>query len=456
MVTQTSLGKGTISLTGLQLGRKAAVSDMNVVSLNLGSEGHPGSIVFGGYDENLIDVGQSAVFEKRPDESKGSFKVFLGRVAVGEEEVVTFGEKLEIALAYDSIGLRLPQETIDEILPAIGNPRYDQGVQGYVYSGEPPEKSLAVTLSNGTADVHVTLPLSSLMFTESIEDNPLTTRKENGTTYLPLQPTPPDAKSYLGRGFLQHVYLVNSPAKIQKFHLNALPSDLPTDQSLIAASPSANNIFNGVISVPDGGPRVGLMVGAIVGGIAVLLGCIGIYWFIIRRRRKQTTDAAAYHFSDGDNIHSYHPFDKEGHGNGFIAGAPPMSPGYPLSPGYPMSPGGYPMSPGLSDVSSEHTSTVSKKASVRTTHSIPISYSPSPFEKELGDRFSQILPPSRIRSQPIVELPPAARHTSHRSNRSHASHSSNRSHPPHSSHSPRSNNFPASSAARSTAVSNHS
>ena len=436
MITQTSVGMGTISLTSLQLGRKASVTDMNVVSLNLGTDDHAGSIVFGGYDENLIDVDQSAIFTKQPDDTKGSFRVYLESIKVKDKAAVTYAEHLEIALAYDSNGLRLPQDTIDKLLPTIGDPKFDEDVNGYIYSGSAPSDStISFTLHNGTTPVLVEMPLSALMFTETEEDNPLTARKENGITYLRLQPTGEGAGAYLGRSFLRHIYLVNSPAKIQKFHINAIPSDLSKDKSLVAASPASNAIFQGVLNISSSSssPQVGPMVGGIVGGLAVLLIAGSLWWWVIKRRRRQQSEDSAYHFSDrdADPQFSYQHFDKEG--TGYIAGAAPMSPGYgPMSP---MSP----MSAGFSaDNRSTIRSALSKNTSVRTTHTIPISYSPSPFEKELGTRFSSILPPSRIRSQPVFELPPAAahRHHSHRSQQSQQSHHSHHSHHTHHSPSP--------------------
>jgi len=388
LVSHSTLGKGMFSLNMLQAARNAEVVEMNIVALNLGTEGHPGSVVLGGYDDALIDTKQRAVFPKGTD-LPNAFHASMTKLSfvAGDSTTVILDERTnadsvaDVGLAYDDYAIRLSQGIIDSLLPLIGNPEFDKGSNIYVYRDEPKtDYTLNFGLNNGSVEMTVKVPGSSLVVTESSNDNPLTSRNETGRTYLRITPTPDGSSKgqYLGRSFLQHIYIIDSPSVIGRFHLSALPSPLPDKKNLIAASPASITIFAGKFSsqsADSGSPRIGPMVGGIAGGILILgAGAYGCFFLARRRnrRRKNTRDMKG--------IDKYSGLDKEA---------------------------------GLGHIIHHHRGgdlpDVDVNSSVRTTATIPIRYSPS-FVKEIGIgyRYSPSQGSrsvSHVQSQPVILFP---------------------------------------------------
>lgn len=336
LISSSTLGRGTFSLSMLQAARNAVVQEMNVIALSLGIPGHAGSVVLGGYDQALIDDAQRAVFAKG-DELPYAFRVTMIKLSVQSggsttavlDDRTNADSRVDVGLVYDDYGLRLSDDIIDSLLPLIGNPKFDKDVNGYVYDATPKtDYSLSFTLYNGSAEVVVGVPASSLVVTDTSSDNPLTPRNETGKTYLRISPTADGSKDgqYLGRSFLQHVYMIDSPSSIGKFVLSALPSTYPNQKQLIAASPSSIGIFNGEFSSSSNGMSIGPMVGGIVGGIAVLAAAIfGIFWYLRRRSQRfgrhggrhsiNITDASSYEGSTLGHIAHHHRGEEKGMGS---------------------------------------------------------------------------------------------------------------------------------------------
>lgn len=303
LISKSTLGKGLFSLSWLQSARNAETADMNVVSLNLGIKGSPGSVVMGGYDAALIDFNNKAVFSKGTElpfayyASMIRLNVNSGGVDINvlEDETKTIVDKVpNVGLTYDDFGIRLAQETIDKILPLVGNPVYDAGVNGYVYSGVPnTDWSFIFFLTNHTDPISIQIPASTLLATDSSTNDPLSSHNETGKTYLQLSPTADGSSNgqYLGRTFLQHAYLIdsNAPSTIGKFHLSALPTPLPVGKSLVAASLQSIHIFDSETEaiVPSKAPRAGPMVGGIVGGAFLLASTVFVSYWCIRRRKMR-------------------------------------------------------------------------------------------------------------------------------------------------------------------------
>jgi hypothetical protein len=279
LITESYLGMGILSLNMMQAARELDV-EMNVIALNLGTEGHPGSVVLGGYDDALVNHEQSAVFDKGSDLSNVYKVSFLGLSFRGRDKEVTLfnrtaGAATDATLVYDAPGIRLSKAIIDSILPLVGNPVLDEGLNAYVYDGIPnTDFTLTFKIHNGTVPVNVTIPGSALVTTDTAEDNPLTSVNETGKTYLRIAPTVAGTSDaiYLGRCFLQHVYIIDSPPNIGKFHLSAVTDPLPTIKNLIPASPSSLSIFGIAAPQSVSQPRVGAIAGGVCGGVFFLLG----------------------------------------------------------------------------------------------------------------------------------------------------------------------------------------
>lgn len=290
LISQSTLGMGMIGLNVLQRARNSKIPEMDTVALNLGTGSRPGSVVMGGYDNALIDQNQKAIFSKT---NTSGFEVVLTRITyVGssaENTVISVSSNdSKIALAYDSPNIQLPAAVLGNLLPLIGSPTFDKDLNGYVYSGTPKTNySLRFTLE-GTTPISIIVPASSLLATDTSDDNPLTSRTESGRTYLRLSPSSDGHPAYLGRAFLQHVYVISAPPTINKFHISAIPSPFPTTRSLVAASRTSITIF-GVNAINDK-PAVGAIVGGILGGLAVIIGGIAV-WVFIRRRKSDRTSS---------------------------------------------------------------------------------------------------------------------------------------------------------------------
>jgi hypothetical protein len=354
LMIESSLGRGMFSLSMLQAARNAEVEQMNIVALNLGTLNHPGSVVLGGYDDSLIDKSQRAVFPKS-NNFENAFHAPMTAMSVidmgtGAEIPILDKNGLnsasagDVGLTYDDFGIRLSKEVINSLLPALGNPSFDEVVNGYIYSGTPKtDYALTFTLHNGSAAVTIRVPASSLLYTESSTDNPLTPHNETGRTYLRISPTPDGTRNgqFLGRSFLQHVYMISSPSSMGRFHISALSSPLPAQKRLISASPSSIGIFSGTFPSGNGSPRIGPMVGGIVGGLFILAaGAMGC-WFYTRKRDVQEMRDR----SSKSVIDIYPDYNKEA---------------------------------GLGHVVNH-----ARTSSLQTGGTIPIRYSPS-FDKELG------------------------------------------------------------------------
>ncbi|KAI5813053.1 hypothetical protein BZA77DRAFT_322278 [Pyronema omphalodes] len=354
LMIESSLGRGMFSLSALQAARNAEVEQMNIVALNLGTPNHPGSVVLGGYDDSLIDKSQRAVFPKSnnfenafhaPMTAMSVIDMHTGaEIPILDKNGLNSASAGDVGLAYDDFGVRLSKEVINTLLPVLGNPKFDEAVNGYIYSGTPKtDYALTFTLHNGSAAVTIRVPASSLLYTESSTDNPLTPHNESGRTYLRISPTPDGSRNgqFLGRSFLQHVYMISSPSSMGSFHISALSSPLPTEKRLIPASPSSIGIFSGTFPSGDGSPRIGPMVGGIVGGLFILAaGAIGC-WFYTRKRDVQEMRDRSSQSAMG----TYPDYNKEA---------------------------------GLGHVVNH-----ARSSSVQTGGTIPIRYSPS-FDKELG------------------------------------------------------------------------
>lgn len=316
LVWQSTLGMGMVGLNVLQRARNSRIPEMDVVALNLGTDENTGSVVMGGYDDALINHGQKTIFSKT---DTGDFEVVVTDITyIGSMEktiVSTSASSSEskITLAYDSPNIQLSPETLKILLPMIGSPTFDGDLNGYVYSGTPQtDYFLRFTLKNGTMSASIIVPASSLLTTDTSTDNPLTSRTESGRTYLRLSPSSDGHPAYLGRAFLQHVYLINAPPTINKFHISAIPSPAPKTKLLVAASRASISIFNATPSSKNDKPAIGPMVGGILGGLAVLIGGITACIWIQRKRRLnplQSGSKLTVRFAEDKNssIPSYDP-----------------------------------------------------------------------------------------------------------------------------------------------------
>ena len=304
VIRESVPGYGMVGLSALQRARNSRIPEMDVVSLYLGSKGVNGSAVMGGFDEGLIDHGQKAVFSKANVNSEG-FAVAVTSVKYvaegggGSKETEVYKsttEGTQMALSYNSFRIRLPLEMITPLLRLLGNPSYDKGVDGYVYTGTPPtDYTLHITLWNGTSTVTVNVPATSLITTDESTDNPLTSHRESGQTYLRIAPTSPTDGPSLGRPFLEHIYLINAPPTINKFHLSAVPST-PRRSNLTPASRTSIAIFltdsTTTNSNSRDAPAIGPMVGGILGGVVFLVLAVIAYIALQRRRTRSRSSGS--------------------------------------------------------------------------------------------------------------------------------------------------------------------
>jgi hypothetical protein len=385
LISSSTLGLGMFSLSMLQAARNATIMEMNVIALSLGTDTQTGSVVLGGYDEALIDTDQRAVFVKGR-ELPNAFHASMTKLIVDGDAATTilddtWNDAADVILTYDDFGLCLSQALINSLLPLIGNPSFDEDVNGYVYDGEPNTNyTLTFGLHNGTTEVIIEVPASALIVTQSSADNPVTTRNETGKTYLQIRPTSDGSTTgqYLGRSFLQYVYIIDSPSTINRFHLSAVRESY--EKQLVAASKSSNSIFDGTVSSSSSGYRLGPMIGGIVGGVGFLVvAAIGCFWFVRRRNRRNGSLSGHRRINITNNDST--AFDKET-GLGHIVH---HHRGKEMQGG---------------EVGTEHS------GSIRTTATIPIRYVPS-FEKKigLGYRYSSSQHPEiprAVQSQPVL------------------------------------------------------
>lgn len=315
LIWQSTLGMGMVGLNILQKFRRSKIPEMDVVALDLGTNKETGSVVMGGYDDALINHNQKVTFSKARAED---LSVICSEVTYiyssGQETVISGAEsqtESTFPLAYDSPNIQLPREVLSYLLPLIGSPNFDEGLNGYVYPNTPrTDFSLRFTLGNGTSSASITIPASSLLASDTPEDNPLTLRTESGRTYLRLSPASDSSPAHLGRAFLQHAYVVNAPSTINRFLISAIPSPRPSTKSLVAASRSSITMFNSTPSRNDK-PAIGPMVGGILGGIAVIFGGIATWIFIVRRRRARAPSrTTTVRFADTDQ-HSPAPLSYD-------------------------------------------------------------------------------------------------------------------------------------------------
>ncbi|TGZ82147.1 hypothetical protein EX30DRAFT_395011 [Ascodesmis nigricans] len=329
-IMSSTLGAGTIALNALQKSR-GLDDQLNVVALYAGSDKHSGSIVLGGYDLALVDAPKSAVFSKglqHPD----IVVLPMDSVTISNaDRNITISSKQgrsNIALSWDSQGLRLPSEILDSILPIIGNPTYDGSVGGYVYSNNtnpPQEAALIFNFNNGTKELSVSIPISSLLLTESEDDNPITPLQESGRQYLALSPTPDGTTtgSYLGRRFLQSVYIIDSPTATEKFHLSIIPSKLPSEKNIIAASSSSLALFNGILPPSHStiSSKTSRLIAGLAGGLAAVIILLIVLWLYHRgasrsrrhrrRQRRQIKQWFEYNEKHSESKESVHSVFKD-------------------------------------------------------------------------------------------------------------------------------------------------
>ncbi|KAL7273459.1 hypothetical protein RUND412_003676 [Rhizina undulata] len=301
ILSQASLGIGVIALSTLQQKQNPTDPQKNIVAIDIGTRNRTGSIVLGGYDSTLVNSSQSFVLPKNTT-APAQFEVYsMGTVYLGENATnVTISSPFDATsphtfLEYELLGIKLPPATLDYLLPLIGNPTYDEDLDGYVYENDDAIESnysLLFILGNGTNFVEISLQAEDLLEQESATDNPLTSHNETGRTFLRLSNSTGDV--YLGRAFLKYIYLVDSPADgIGKFHVNAIPA-LRTEVKLLVSD--TTSIFESMDVASGGddqdhgsssGVRVGRIVGGIVGGVMVIIGGSIILLLVLRRRRRR-------------------------------------------------------------------------------------------------------------------------------------------------------------------------
>lgn len=308
VISKSNLGMGTISLNGLQEARGDGVTDVDVVGMFLGSSDRAGSIVLGGYDKALIDQMNGAPFRKGT-EHPSIMQLPLKGLTLMEDLTTTTVSQIptfNVALSWDAYGLRLPKAYLDSIIPMIGAPVYDGSVGGFVYPSDEAVKKLkhsfVFTFNNGTADVYVTVPISSLMMTEFGSDNPLTPLQESGRKFLAISPTADGstAGAYLGRRFLQHVYVVDSPETVPNFYMSTVPSE-KLGKDLVPAS--SLTIFDGIIpgKAKTVNSRTGIIVAAVVGAFGLIVACLFILW-LWKRGKKRHPGNGSFRCSSTDDM----------------------------------------------------------------------------------------------------------------------------------------------------------
>ncbi|PWW74206.1 hypothetical protein C7212DRAFT_346147 [Tuber magnatum] len=281
IICESVLGYGMVEFSALQRAGNSRTAEMNVFWLYLGWEGVNGSVVMGGFDEGLLDHGHKAVSSKANVNSEGfevavtSAKCIRGGGGGGKETEVyksTTGGT-HIALSYNSSRLRLLPDMRSLPLPLLGRPGYDKGINKHVYTGIPlTDYTLCVKLSNGTSTMVSRIPITSRITADESTDNPVTSQRESGQTYLRTAPVSPTDGSCLGPASLEHIHLTNAPPTTNKPDLSAVPS--PARRSnLTPASRNSIAIFftdsTQTNTAPRDTPAPGPMTGSTPGGVVL-------------------------------------------------------------------------------------------------------------------------------------------------------------------------------------------
>lgn len=331
LMTADTQGMGIVALSEIQRMRNkgAWMSGDHVVAIYLGSGDVAGHVVMGGHDRALIDQAHgSAVFEK-PKLMDGQFEVQLvdityvpdgleGRSLEArstEGDIAISMNRTQLRLSFNSPTICLPDVILKDLLPHIGAPVYSKELNGYLYEASAKtDYSLRFTLANSTSGnfVNITIPASSLLYRETTNDNPLTDDLiESGREFLLLAPL--DASNggigYLGRAFLQHLYMVDD-SYLNKFFISAInttaikegSSSVMTGSSGLMAPVGVNSVPQ-ESTTPDSdmghnsiSPVVGPVLGGVIGAIA-LLWLIFLFFYLRKRRARSQLSSQA-----GDDV----------------------------------------------------------------------------------------------------------------------------------------------------------
>jgi len=341
LMTANTQGMGIVALSEIQRMRNKEAGvrgdrKTNVVAIYLGSGGVAGHVVMGGHDRALIDQTQgSAVFEK-PKGEDGQFEVQLvgityipdgleGRSLEARgtaEELAISMNKTQLRLSFNSPTICLPDVILKDLLPHIGAPVYSKELNGYLYEASAKtDYSLRFTLANSTSGnfVNITIPASSLLYRQTTNDNPLTSNLiESGREFLLL--APPHASSgrissegigFLGSAFLQHLYMVDD-SHLNKFFISAINTTAIKEGSSNLMTGSIGLIDPVVNRLPQASPIpgsdmghsstssvVGVVLGSVIGGIAILW-LIFLFFYLRNRRARSQLSSQAGDDNAGD------------------------------------------------------------------------------------------------------------------------------------------------------------
>ncbi|KAF8423274.1 hypothetical protein EV426DRAFT_138444 [Tirmania nivea] len=335
LMKASTQGMGIVALSEIQRMRNkeaGMIGDQktDVVAIYLGSGDVAGHVVMGGYDMALIDQSQgSAVFTK-PTRMDGQFDVQLvGITYVPDwleersleargtaEEVAISMNMTQLRLSFNSPTIYLPDVILQDLLPHLGAPVYSKELNGYLYEASAKtDYSLRFTLANSTSGdfVNITIPASSLMYRQTTNDNPLTNDLiESGREFLLLAPLPASngGIGYLGRAFLQHVYMVDD-SYLNRFFISAVNTTAVKEGSSSVMTGSFGLMDSEEIyplpqasATPGGSDMghhsassiVGIILGSVIGGIAILWLIFLFYYLRKRRARSQLSSPT---FDDG-------------------------------------------------------------------------------------------------------------------------------------------------------------
>lgn len=150
--------------------------------------------------------------------------------------------------------------------------------------------NVTFTLSNNGKLLDIILPYKAFDLTASVPVIP------NGTVnYFPLKRTANDTQYTLGRTFLQEAYMM---ADFDRSEFTIAPCVWPSTftpdiRSLVPSTSAANSTNNttssvGSESIKSSTPK-GAIVGGVIGGLALLVGCLALFYFFIYRPKRKAT-----------------------------------------------------------------------------------------------------------------------------------------------------------------------
>ena len=329
LINVTNQGMGIVALSELQRKRNMDAGGNgnpanNVIGLYLGSGDTPGHVVMGGHDQALIDQTQgSAVYGKR-EYMEGQFEVQLTSITYipdtnSDKRATSDGitipmNKTPLRLAYNSPTILLPEVILEELRPHLGISNYKEELGGYVYDHSPKtDYSLKFTFTDSTSGqfVNITVPATSLLTEETVADNPLTSPQiESGRKYMLLAPLRDSSPiGYLGRAFLQHIYMVED-GYLEKFYISAvnitavragisnpvIRSYGLMDSSPIGLPPEPTPVSSDSGPGDNKTPLVASILGGVIGGVAVLW----LIFLFLYLRRRRTRSRLGDQIGDGD------------------------------------------------------------------------------------------------------------------------------------------------------------